>query len=69
MAYTLANLRTDIRNYTEVDDSVLSDTVLDTIIKNTENSIYREADSDDNRFYATSNYKLLEIDMSVFHLI
>ena len=55
MAYTLANLRTDIRNYTEVDDSVLSDTVLDTIIKNTENAIYREADSDDNRFYATSN--------------
>ena len=55
MAYTLANLRTDIRNYTEVDDSVLSDSVLDTIIKNTENKIYREADSDDNRFYATSN--------------
>ena len=55
MAYTLANLRTDIRNYTEVDDSVLSDTVLDTVIKNTENKIYREADSDDNRFYATSN--------------
>ena len=54
MAYTLANLRTDIRNYTEVDDSVLSDSVLDTIIKNTENKIYREADSDDNRFYATS---------------
>ena len=54
MAYTLDNLRTDIRNYTEVDDSVLSNTVLDTIIKNTENKIYREADSDDNRFYATS---------------
>ena len=54
MAYTLTNLRTDIRNYTEVDDSVLSDSVLDTIIKNTENKIYREADSDDNRFYATS---------------
>ena len=29
-------------------------TVLDTIIKNAENKIYREADSDDNRFYATS---------------
>ena len=54
MAYTLDNLRTDIRNYTEVDDSVLSNTVLETIIKNTENKIYREADSDDNRFYATS---------------
>ena len=54
MAYTLANLQDDIRNYTEVDDSVLSNTILDTIIKNTENKIYREADSDDNRFYATS---------------
>ena len=55
MAYTLTNLQDDIKNYTEVDSSVLSNTVLDTIIKNTENKIYREADSDDNRFYATSN--------------
>ncbi len=54
MAYTLANLQDDIRNYTEVDDSVLSNTLLSTIIKNAENKIYREADSDDNRFYATS---------------
>ena len=29
--------------------------VLETIIKNAENRIYREADSDDNRFYATSS--------------
>ena len=55
MAYTLANLQTDIRNYTEVDSSVLSDSILETIIKNAENKIYREVDSDDNRFYATSN--------------
>jgi hypothetical protein len=55
MAYTLANLQDDIRNYTEVDDSVLSNTILTTIIKNAENRIYRDADSDDNRFYATSN--------------
>ena len=55
MAYTLANLQSDIRNYTEVDDTVLSDSILNTIIKNTENQIYRDADSDDNRFYATSN--------------
>ena len=55
MAYTLVNLQDDIRNYTEVDDSVLSNTILNTIIKNAENRIYREADSDDNRFYATSN--------------
>ena len=54
MAYVLDNLRTDIRNYTEVDDSVLSNTILDTIIKNSENRIYREVDTDDNRAYATS---------------
>jgi hypothetical protein len=55
MAYTLTNLQDDIRNYTEVDSSVLSNSVLNTIIKNSENRIYRDADSDDNRFYATSN--------------
>jgi len=55
MAYTLANLQDDIRNYTEVDSSVLSNSILNTIIKNAENRIYRDADSDDNRFYATSN--------------
>ena len=55
MAYTLANLQDDIRNYTEVDDGVLTTGVLNTMIKNSENKIYREADSDDNRFYATSN--------------
>ena len=55
MAYTLTNLQDDIRNYTEVDDTVFSTTILNTIIKNAENRIYRESDSDDNRFYATSN--------------
>ena len=55
MAYTLTNLQDDIRSYTEVDSGVLSNSILNTMIKNTENKIYREADSDDNRFYATSN--------------
>tara|TARA_R100000773_G_scaffold13843_1_gene12693 strand:+ start:914 stop:1603 length:690 start_codon:yes stop_codon:yes gene_type:complete len=55
MAYTLTNLQDDIRNYTEVDSSVLSTAILNTIIKNAENRIYRQVDSDDNRFYATSN--------------
>ena len=55
MAYTLTNLQDDIRNYTEVDSGVLSTAVLNTIIKNAENRIYREVDTDDNRFYATSN--------------
>ena len=53
--YTYANLTTDIRNYTEVDDGVLTTGILNTMIKNSENKIYRESDSDDNRFYATSN--------------
>ena len=55
MAYTLANLQTDLRNFTEVDSTVLSDSVISTFIKNAENKIYREADNDDNRFYDTSN--------------
>ena len=53
--YTLANLQTDLRNFTEVDSTVLSDSVISTFIKNAENKIYREADNDDNRFYDTSN--------------
>ena len=54
MAYILSNLQTDIRNYTEVNDTVLTDAIVNTFIVNAENKIYREADSDDNRFYATS---------------
>ena len=55
MAYTLTDLQTDIRNYTEVDSNVLSDSVLSRIIKNSELKIYREIDTDQNVFYATSN--------------
>ena len=55
MAYTLTNITDDIRNYTEVDDAVLTQGVINTFIKNAENRIYREVDSDDNRHYATSN--------------
>ena len=46
MAYTLDNLRTDIRNYTEVGSNVLSDTVLERIIKNAELKIHRAIDTD-----------------------
>ena len=42
MAYTFANLKTDIRGYTEVDDTVLTDAICSTITKNAENRIYRE---------------------------
>ena len=54
MAYTFSNLKTDVRDYTEVDSTVLTDAILTTMAKNAENRIYRESDSDDNRFYATS---------------
>ena len=55
MAYTLANLQTDIRNYTEVSSNVLSDTVLKRLIINAELKIHRAIDTDQSVFYATSN--------------
>jgi len=55
MAYSLSNLQTDIRNYTEVGSTVLSDAVLERIIKNAEHTIFRAVDVDDERFYSTSN--------------
>ena len=54
MAYTLANLQSDIRGYTEVSDTVLTDAVLERIIKNAEHTIFRAVDVDNERFYATS---------------
>ena len=55
MAYTLADLHTDIRGYTEVGDTVLTDAVLKNIIKNSENAILRAVPTDQNAHYATSN--------------
>ena len=55
MAYTLTNLYTDVRGYTEVSDTVLSDSILATITKNTENQILRAGPTDQNAHYATSN--------------
>ena len=55
MAYTLANLQTDIKSYTEVGDNVFTNSILNTIIVNAENKIYREVDTDSDRFYATSS--------------
>ena len=55
MAYSLTNLRDDIRNYTEVGSNVLSDSVLSRIIQNAENKILRTVDTDQNVYYATSS--------------
>jgi hypothetical protein len=55
MAYSLTDLQTDIRNYTEVGDNVFTADILKPIIINGENKIYREVDSDQDRFYAVSS--------------
>ena len=55
MAYLLADLRTDIRGYTEVSSTVLTDSVVDRIIQNAENGIERAVPTDQNAHYATSN--------------
>ena len=55
MAYLLANLKSDLRSYTEVSSTVLTDAILDTIIQNTENQILRAIPTDQNAHYATSN--------------
>ena len=55
MAITHANFLTQVRNYTEVDSNVLSDTILDQFIRNTELDIAGQVDYDDLRKYANSN--------------
>ena len=55
MAYTLANLQTDIRNYTEVNSNVLTNSIINGFIVNAENKIYRAIDTDQSAYYATSN--------------
>tara|TARA_R100001244_G_scaffold82597_1_gene64056 strand:- start:714 stop:1427 length:714 start_codon:yes stop_codon:yes gene_type:complete len=55
MAYTLVNLQSDIRGYTEVSDTVLTDAILKTQIQNAENKIWRSIPTDQNAHYATSN--------------
>ena len=55
MAITHANFLTQVRNYTEVDSNVLSDTLIDQFIRNTELDIASKADYDDLRKYATTS--------------
>ena len=52
---TYAELLQKIRDYTEVDSNVLTDSILNGIIENVEFKILREVDSDNNRRYATAN--------------
>ena len=55
MAISYSNFLTQIRSYAEVDSNVLSDTLLDQFIRNTELDIAGQVDYDDLRKYATSN--------------
>jgi len=50
-----SELLTNVRNYTEVDSNVLSNSVINVFITNTENKIARQLDSDDQRRYATTS--------------
>ena len=52
---TYAELLQKIRDYTEVDSNVLTDSILNGIIENVEFRILRDVDSDNNRRYATAN--------------
>jgi hypothetical protein len=56
MAITYSNFLTQVRNYTEVSSNVLSDTLLDQFITNTELNIAGKVDYDDLRKYATSSF-------------
>jgi len=55
MTYTLAELETDIKGYTEVNSNVFTTPILNRFIKNAESKIYRSVDADLERNYATSN--------------
>ena len=48
---TYDELKTKIRDYTEVGSTVLSDIILNGIILDEEYRIFREIDSDNNRKY------------------
>jgi hypothetical protein len=54
MSITHANFLTQIRAYTEVDSNVLTDTLLDQFIRNTELDIAGKVDYDDIRKYVTA---------------
>ena len=50
-----SDLKTNIRNYTEVDSSVLSDSVIENIVLNAEYRIFRDVPSDAYRTSTTGN--------------
>ena len=55
MAITHSSFLTQVRNYTEVDSNVLTDTLLDEFIRNVELDLASKVDYDDLRKYATTS--------------
>tara|TARA_R100000664_G_scaffold1813_4_gene4738 strand:+ start:1675 stop:2325 length:651 start_codon:yes stop_codon:yes gene_type:complete len=56
MAITYTNFLTQVRNYTEVSSTVLSDTLIDQFITNTELDIASKVDYSDLRKYSNSTF-------------
>jgi hypothetical protein len=56
MAITHANFLTQVRNYTEVDSNVLSDTIIQDFIRSVELDVAGKVDYDDLRKYSTSTF-------------
>jgi hypothetical protein len=56
MAITYSAFLTQIRNYTEVDSNVLTDTLIDQFIRNTELDLADKVDYDDLRKYSDSTF-------------
>ena len=56
MAISYSNFLTQVRNYTEVDSNVLTDTLIGQFIRNTELDIAGKVDYDETRRYATSSF-------------
>jgi hypothetical protein len=56
MAISYSNFLTQVRNYTEVDSSVLTDSIIDQFIRNTELDVAGKVDYDDLRKYSTSTF-------------
>ena len=52
---TLSEIQDDVRSYTEVSSNVLSNSVINTMIKNTEKRIFRTIDLDVSRGHMTAN--------------
>ena len=56
MAISYSDFLTQVRNFTEVDSNVLTDTIIGQFIRNIELNVAGSVDYDDTRKYATSSF-------------